>query len=300
MYNGSIYYGRRGAAVHAISGIEIALWDIAGKAAGKPIHALLGGMKRSRIKAYASTLMPDTPEETRRVVAEQLDAGFDAVKLGWGPLGRDADLDVALVAAAREAAGDDFDLMIDVGKGWSDVDDAIRRARRMEEYRPYWIEEPFMPDEYGKYRALAEAVETPIAGGEEETTLLDFERLVDQGGVEVVQPDVTRAGGISECLRIAAMAQIGAGGPSCTPGAPASSRPRVSTSSPRWRRPITSSTASRRRSSISASWSSVSRSWTASLTSPRNPDSASRSTTTSFRNASCRRERDGVGQSTES
>jgi L-rhamnonate dehydratase len=206
MYTGSLYYGRRGAAIHALSGIDIALWDIAGQVAGLPIHALLGGRKRNLIKAYASTLMPDTPEEVRRVVDAQLDAGFAAVKLGWGPLGRDADLDVALVKAAREAGGDDYDLMVDVGKGWGDVDDAIRRAKRLEAYRPYWLEEPFMPDEYGKYRTLAEAIETPVAGGEEESTLLDFERLIEQGGVAVVQPDVTRAGGISECVRIAAMA----------------------------------------------------------------------------------------------
>jgi L-rhamnonate dehydratase len=207
MYFGSLYYGRRGAAVHAISGIDIALWDIAGQVKGVPIHVLLGGAKRERIKAYASTLMPETPEETRRVVTAQREAGFGAVKRGWGPLGRDATLDVALVKAAREAGGEDCDLMIDIGLGWTDPDDAIRRVRGMEEYRPYWVEEPFMPDEYTKYRALADAVETPIAGGEEESTLLDFERLIDQGGVTVVQPDVTRAGGISECMRIAAMAR---------------------------------------------------------------------------------------------
>lgn len=206
MYSGSMYYGRRGAAVHAISGIDIALWDIAGQARGEPIHALLGGMRRDHIRAYASTLMPDTPEEARRVVETQLEAGFNAVKLGWGPLGRDAELDVALVKAAR-GADDAFVLMIDVGKGWSDTEDAIDRTRRLEEFRPYWIEEPFMPDEYGNYRALAEAVDTPIAGGEEESTLLDFQRLIEQGGVSVVQPDVTRAGGISECVRIAAMAR---------------------------------------------------------------------------------------------
>jgi L-rhamnonate dehydratase len=207
MYEGSMYYGRRGAAVHAISGIDIALWDIVGKATGKPIHALLGGARRDRIKAYASTLMPETPEETRRVVAAQRGAGFGAVKLGWGPFGRDADLDVALVRAAREAGGDDFDLMIDIGCGWRSAREGIERVRRMEEYRPYWVEEPFPPDDYEKYAALADAVETPIAGGEEETVLADFERLIDRGRVEIVQPDVTRVGGITECVRIADLAR---------------------------------------------------------------------------------------------
>ena len=203
MYKGSLYFGRRGAAIHAISGIEIALWDIAGKAAGKPIHALLGGARRSRIKAYASTLMPNTPDAAARVVETQLQAGFQAIKLGWGPLGRDGDLDCALVGAARRAGGDDFDLMIDIGKGWESVRDGVDRAKRMEEHRLAWIEEPFWPDDYDKYARLAASVDTPIAGGEEETTLADFERLIEKGGVEIVQPDVTRAGGISECLRIA-------------------------------------------------------------------------------------------------
>ena len=207
LYSGSIYYGRRGVAVHAISGIEIALWDIAGQAAGKPIHALLGGAKRDRVKAYASTLMPDTPEEAAKVVEEQLGSGFGAIKLGWGPFGRDADLDVALVEAARTAGGDNFDLMVDIGLGWTDADEAIARAQRMEEHRPYWIEEPFAPDEYEMYGRLAEAVDTPIAAGEEEATLMDFERLLDFGGVTVLQPDVTRAGGMSECLRVAELAR---------------------------------------------------------------------------------------------
>jgi L-alanine-DL-glutamate epimerase-like enolase superfamily enzyme len=203
MYMGTIYFGRRGVALHAMSGVEIALWDIAGKMQGKPIHALLGGGRRDKVKAYASTLMPETPDAAARAVETLRKAGFDAVKLGWGPLGRSAELDVALVAAARTAGGDDFDLMVDVGMGWTSARTAIDRVRRMEEHRPYWIEEPFAPDEYGKYAALAAGVDTPTAAGEEETTLADFERLITHGKVEVVQPDVTRCGGIAECLRIA-------------------------------------------------------------------------------------------------
>jgi L-alanine-DL-glutamate epimerase-like enolase superfamily enzyme len=207
LFAGSIYYGRRGVGIHALSGIEIALWDIAGQAAGKPIHELLGGRRRDRIKAYASTLMPETPEEVRSVVETQLESGFGAIKLGWGPFGQDADRDIALVAAARQAGGEDFDLMLDIGMGWSDADEAVARARRMAEYEPYWIEEPFFPDEYEMYAKLAAAVETPIAAGEEETTVLDFVRLIDAGNVAVVQPDVTRAGGMRECLRVAELAR---------------------------------------------------------------------------------------------
>jgi L-alanine-DL-glutamate epimerase-like enolase superfamily enzyme len=207
MFRGSLYYGRRGAAIHAISGVEIALWDIAGQAAGKPIHELLGGRRREALRAYASTLMPDTPDEARRVSAELAAASYRGVKLGWGPLGRDAELDVALVAAAREGLGDDVELMVDVGLGWSDADDAIRRVRAMLPSRPYWIEEPFWPDEYDLYRALAAAVDVPLAAGEQETTAWDFERLIDRGGVTVVQPDVTRAGGLRETLRVAGLAR---------------------------------------------------------------------------------------------
>jgi L-rhamnonate dehydratase len=207
LFTGSLYYGRRGAVVHAISGLEIALWDIFGKATGKPIHALLGGAHRRSVRAYASTLMPETPDEVRTTVTAQREAGFEAVKLGYGPLGRDAELDVALVAAAREAAGDDCDVIIDIGLGWRSAREAIDRVRRMEPSRPYWIEEPFMPDEYAKYAALADAVDTPLAAGEQESTATDFRRLVD-AGVEVLQPDVTRVGGLAECCRVAELARV--------------------------------------------------------------------------------------------
>jgi L-rhamnonate dehydratase len=207
LYTGSLYYGRRGAVIHAISGLEIALWDIAGKAADQPIHVLLGGAHQSSLRAYASTLMPETPAQARAVCEAQREAGFSAVKLGYGPLGRDRDLDVALVAAAREGTGDDGDLIIDVGLGWRSAREAIDRVRRCEPYRPYWIEEPFMPDEHGKYAALTAAVDTPIAAGEQEATALDFQRLIDIG-VEVLQPDVTRAGGLLECCRIAELARV--------------------------------------------------------------------------------------------
>jgi L-rhamnonate dehydratase len=208
MYRGSIYYGRRGPAIHAMSGIDIALWDIKGKALGQPIHRLLGGPHRTSIRAYASTLMPETPGVTAEVVAGLVARGFTAIKLGWGPWGRDPELDVALTRAARTAAGDDVELMMDIGLGWPNADHAIRQVRRLEEYRPYWIEEPLWPDDLDGYRKLAETVETRIACGEEDATRWGFRELMDRTGVDVIQPDVTRAGGISECLRIAQMAEL--------------------------------------------------------------------------------------------
>jgi L-alanine-DL-glutamate epimerase-like enolase superfamily enzyme len=151
--------------------------------------------------------MPNTPDDVRRVVTECVSAGFQAVKLGWGPFGQDPDLDVALVAAAREAAGDDVDIMVDVGLGWSDANIGIDTARRIEEYRPYWIEEPFMPDQLASYAKLADAIDTRVAGGEEESTRWGFQTLIEKGHVDVIQPDVTRAGGLTECRRIATIAR---------------------------------------------------------------------------------------------
>lgn len=203
MFAGSIYHGRRGVVIHALSGLDIALWDLAGKARGVPVHELLGGAKRDRLRAYASTLMPDTEDEVRRVVAAQREAGFTAIKLGWGAFGSAPEVEERLVRAARDEGGEELELMLDIGMAWNGADDGIARARRLEAYRPAWIEEPFFPDEYADYLRLAEAVQTPIAAGEEEATLVDFERLMD-AGVSVVQPDVTRAGGPTEVMRIAA------------------------------------------------------------------------------------------------
>lgn len=208
MFKGSIYYGRRGAAIHAMSGIDIALWDIKGKALGLPVHKLLGGPHRSAIRAYASTLMPDTPAETERVVIGLVEQGFTAIKLGWGPFGQDADLDVDLVNAARRAAGDKVDLMFDIGNGWPNGDHAIRQVRRFEDAQPYWVEEPLMPDDLAGYAKLADAVETRIAAGEEDATRWGFQELLDRCHVDVIQPDVTRAGGISECMKIANLAEL--------------------------------------------------------------------------------------------
>lgn len=208
MYARSLYFGRRGAALHAMSGIDIALWDIKGKALGLPIHKLLGGPHRTDIRCYASTLMPETPEEAAAIVSDLKGQGFTAIKLGWGPFGRSESLDVALLAAARKAAGDDIELMMDIGNGWPNAVHAIRQVRRFEQYRPYWVEEPLMPDDIDGYAALADAVDTPIAAGEEDTTLAGFDDLIHRAKVDIIQPDVTRAGGITEMLRIASLAAL--------------------------------------------------------------------------------------------
>jgi L-alanine-DL-glutamate epimerase-like enolase superfamily enzyme len=152
--------------------------------------------------------MPNTVDETKAVVRAMVDRGFTAIKLGWGPFGRDEALDVALVAAARESAGPDVALMFDIGNGWPDAIHALRMVRRYEEFRPHWVEEPLMPDDAAGYAMLANAVETPIAAGEEDTTLWGFAELIERSQVDIVQPDVTRCGGISELMKIAAYANV--------------------------------------------------------------------------------------------
>jgi L-rhamnonate dehydratase len=205
MYRASIYYGRRGVALHAISGIDIALWDIKGKALGKPVSELIGTPQRRRVRAYASALMPDTEAETARKVSGLIERyGFTAVKLGWGPLGQDPAHDVRLAKAARRAAGDSVDVLIDAGLGYgADADAAIRVARELEQLGIFWLEEPFLPDELEAYARLADTVDIRVAAGEEDTTVWGFRELIERGHVDVVQPDVTRCGGITEILRIA-------------------------------------------------------------------------------------------------
>jgi L-rhamnonate dehydratase len=207
MYRGLIYIGRRGIALHALSGIDIALWDIKGKSEGKPVYELLGGAKHDKVRAYASMLMPDTPEETAERVSALTDDGFTAVKLGWGPLGKDSKHDVKLATAATEAAGDAV-ILIDAGFGYSgDPKTAIQVARELEQLGVFWLEEPFEPDEYEAYAELADAVEIRIAAGEQDTTVWGFRELIERGRVDLVQPDVTRCGGITEWLRIAELAR---------------------------------------------------------------------------------------------
>lgn len=203
MYRASIFYGRRGVAIHAMSGIDIALWDIRGQALGKPISELIGKPVRDRVRAYASRLMPATESQTKEAVAELRDQGFTAIKLGWGPLGKDPKHDIRLATAAREAAGDQTEILIDAGLGYGrDAKTAIAVAHELETLGVFWLEEPFEPDEYEAYAELADTVGIRIAAGEQDVTFWGFRELVDRGHVDVVQPDVTRCGGITETMRI--------------------------------------------------------------------------------------------------
>lgn len=209
MYRGSIYYGRRGVAIQAISAIDVALWDICGKAYGQPIHILLGGKWRDSVRAYASTLFRPTPEAMGEAVQKYVSEGFTAVKFGWGVFGRDPRLDIRLAEAARAALGEERDLLIDTG--WfveRTAKEAINVVRSLEPFRPFLVEELLHPEDYDGYRQVSDAVETRIACGEQEATEWGFHRLLEQGGVDVVQPDLTRCGGFTVARKIVHMAEL--------------------------------------------------------------------------------------------
>jgi L-rhamnonate dehydratase len=205
MYRANIYGGRRGVGLHAISGIDLALWDIKGKALGLPIWKLLGGGFTETLRPYASSLFGATPEETGDRARRFVDQGFTAVKFGWDPMGQDEALDIALVREARNGLGDRPDLMIDAGLCF-DAKTAIQRARAFEEFRPFWFEEPLLPDDYAGYAKLSAASPLRIAAGEEESERKSFLQLMDVGQIDVVQVDLTRCGGFTEAMKIAALA----------------------------------------------------------------------------------------------
>lgn len=187
------YYGRVGAGSHAMAGINIALWDIAGKASGLPISQLLGGPVQTAYRAYCSILFGETPEATKELATRHADLGFTAIKFGWGPMGQDEATDIALVEQARVGAGDDVDILIDAGQVW-DWKTARKRAEQFLPYRPFWIEEPLHPEDVQGYARLTAESPIPIATGEAESRLVDFHRLVTEGGLDWIQPDPGRCG----------------------------------------------------------------------------------------------------------
>ena len=209
MYMASVYYGRRGAAIQVISGIDIALWDIIGKSTGQPIYKLLGAGYRDKVRPYASTLFRPTPAGMEDACHGYLDQGFTAVKFGWGVFGQDPVRDVQLVEAARRALGDKVDLLIDAG--WyvhRTAKEAIQMVRRIKRFRPFFVEEPLSPEDYAGYAQLAGAVDTLIACGEQEATEWGFQTLIERGKVDVVQPDLSRCGGFTVARKIVHMADL--------------------------------------------------------------------------------------------
>jgi D-galactarolactone cycloisomerase len=207
MYHATRDYGRKGSVTAAISAIDIALWDIAGQAYGRPVYQLLGGAFRTRVQAYATGFYRIGGQgEAARLGEEAIrhyEAGFRAmkVKLGYGI--KD---DIAVMAAVRAALGArEVDLMVDTNHAYG-VADAIRLGKALEPYALRWYEEPVVPEDTAGYREVRQALSMPIAGGENEHTLFGFRELLAQRCVDIAQPDIGSAGGFTACRHIAALA----------------------------------------------------------------------------------------------
>ncbi|MBM3216557.1 mandelate racemase/muconate lactonizing enzyme family protein [Candidatus Poribacteria bacterium] len=204
------WLGRGGSIEHTISGIDIALWDLLGQATDQPVGRLLGGRYRDRVLPYASLLMEE-PGALADRLARIRAQGFRAFKIGWGPFGRrNAATDEAIVRAARDAVGTDCLLMVDAGGSdahWHQgYKWAIRAAEMLADYDAYWFEEPLRPDDLDDYALLRRNAPLPIAGGEVLTRRQAFQPWIEARAVDIVQPDVTKVGGITESRRIAWMA----------------------------------------------------------------------------------------------
>jgi L-lyxonate dehydratase len=210
MFRSTINIGRKGLVLEAISAIDIALWDILGKATGQPVYNLLGGRTRSRIRAYVSQSYAKSDLAAVHAEAAGYRAqGFTALKMrfGYGPndgeVGKRANYE--LVATVRDAIGPDIDLMADAYMGW-DVAYAVNMIRRLEELNLRWVEEPLVPDDIDGYVRLRSAVSTPISAGEHEFSRWGYKELLTRGAVDIVQPDVNRMGGITEARKVWALA----------------------------------------------------------------------------------------------
>lgn len=206
----TFWQGRGGAVTHAVSGVDIALWDLLGQATGQPIGRLLGGCYRDRIKPYGSLLF-DEPDPLRRKLEAAVARGFKALKLGWAGFGRrDRKFDELLVRTARDTVGNDVEIMVDAGGSeqfwphgykW-----AIETARMLADYEVTWFEEALPPDDIEGYLKLREHAPLPISAGEVLTRRQSFLPWLERGAVDIIQPDTTKCGGLSEARRIAWMA----------------------------------------------------------------------------------------------
>lgn len=206
LHQNTFWQGRGGSVTHAISGIDMALWDLLGQVTGQPIHRLLGGKLRSRVKPYASMLMEE-PGLMRAKLEAAYARGFRAFKIGWGPFGRQsARVDEAIVRESRETIGEDCELMVDAGGSdalwphgykW-----AVRTSEMLADYDVAWFEEPLRPDDIEGYIELTRHGKVPIAAGEVLTRRQSFLPWIERRAVDYLQPDVTKVGGLTEQHRI--------------------------------------------------------------------------------------------------
>jgi L-alanine-DL-glutamate epimerase-like enolase superfamily enzyme len=211
MYRGTMAFGRKGLGMVAISAVDLALWDALGKALGAPVHDLLGGRRAETIRVYASRLygsddLDELAEEARQYVRE----GFTAFKQRflWGPRDgrKGVRANVDLVRTVREVIGDDADLMADAYMGW-DLDYARAMVRLLEPFDLRWLEEPLIPDDLEGYAALTRESPIPIAHGEHEFTIRGFAEIVRQGAARILQFDTNRVGGITQAVKVCALAE---------------------------------------------------------------------------------------------
>ncbi len=199
-------WGRRGLGISVIGGIELALFDLVGKALGVPVHVLLGGATRTRLPVYASGGVDSTVEELTRELRAHVERGFRAVKVR---IGRGDEQDLEVVSAARAAVGDGVRLMLDYGASYlprPNVVEMSRLARRLEAFDPFWLEEPLHPDDLAGHRRLRESTSIPIAAGENTRTVHEVRQFLDAEAVDIIQTDAIYAGGLLEQLEIGAMA----------------------------------------------------------------------------------------------
>lgn len=195
----------RGFMIEAISAIDIALWDILGKARGEPLYRLLGGAHSSSVPCYASSVRIKPPGEAADDARSLAEDGFQAIKLKIGRGGGRLDEDLEAVAAVRDAIGSDVDLMVDANGGYT-IAEASYIARGLERYNVRWFEEPLAADDLDGYRQLRSRVNLPIAAGETWFTRYDFRDALVREAVDIVQPDVSRCGGVSEAKKVASLA----------------------------------------------------------------------------------------------
>lgn len=206
LYNRFRDYGQKGSMIEAMSGLDIALWDIVGKATNLPVYKLLGGAFRDEVAAYATGLYikktEDALGELVREAERHVQEGFKAMKMkvGYGP-----ERDVEYVRAIRKAIGPQVKLMVDANRAY-DAHTAIKVGRAIEDYDIEWFEEPVQPEDIDGYIEMKNALDIPISGGECEFTRFGFRDLISRRAVDIVQPDTCSAGGLSECKKIAAMA----------------------------------------------------------------------------------------------
>ena len=192
MYRRTMYFGRKGVGITAMAAIDMALWDLKGKAFGEPIHRLLGGKQHDRVRGYASILFGRDGKETADIARKWVSAGYTAVKFGWEPMGTSEAVDIDLIRGAREGLGN-ATLLIDAGCVY-DARTALRRAQAFAEFKPEWFEEPLREDDIDGYVWLRDRSPIPIAAGEGECGRESFRPFIDRNALDVYQVDLSRCG----------------------------------------------------------------------------------------------------------